>query len=97
MALKSDFAGTGRALIVGGFDGGLSRFVPGYSEFDLLVAALNDHIRDLQVERDLLRAEVERLQRLLTPAPAPVPAAATEPPVPARAWRGFKANHQGSA
>lgn len=31
-----------------------------YGEVDLLVAALRDHVRDLQVERDCLRAELER-------------------------------------
>jgi hypothetical protein len=30
------------------------------SEVDLLVAALRDHIRDLQAERDWLRAELAR-------------------------------------
>ena len=29
-----------------------------YSEVDLLVAALQDHIRDLQAERDALRAQL---------------------------------------
>ncbi len=33
-----------------------------YTEVDLLVAALRDHIRDLQAERDRLRAEIDRLQ-----------------------------------
>ena len=32
-----------------------------YGEVDLLVAALRDHVRDLQRERDHLRAELERL------------------------------------
>lgn len=32
-----------------------------YGEVDLLVAALRDHVRDLQLERDRLRAELERL------------------------------------
>ena len=32
-----------------------------YGEVDLLVAALRDHVRDLQMERDRLRAELERL------------------------------------
>lgn len=32
------------------------------SEVDLLVAALQDHIRDLQAERDWLRAELARLR-----------------------------------
>lgn len=31
-----------------------------YGEVDLLVAALRDHIRDLQAERDALRAELAR-------------------------------------
>ncbi len=41
------------------------------TEMDLLVAALRDHIRDLQAERDQLRAEVARLrrERLLETAP----------------------------
>ncbi len=30
-----------------------------YNETDLLVAVLRDHIRDLQAERDRLRAELE--------------------------------------
>lgn len=30
-----------------------------YNETDLLVAALRDHIRDLRVERDRLRAQVD--------------------------------------
>jgi hypothetical protein len=33
------------------------------TEMDLLVAALRDHIRDLQAERDALRAELARLRR----------------------------------
>ncbi len=33
------------------------------TEMDLLVAALRDHIRDLQAERDQLRAELARLRR----------------------------------
>ena len=33
-----------------------------YSEVDLLVVALKDHIRDLQLEREALLAEVERLR-----------------------------------
>jgi len=33
-----------------------------YGEVDLLVAALRDHVRDLQVERDRLLAEVARLR-----------------------------------
>jgi len=33
-----------------------------YTEVDLLVAALRDHIRDLQAERDYLRAQIARLQ-----------------------------------
>lgn len=32
-----------------------------YREVDLLVAALRDHVRDLQIERDRLRTELERL------------------------------------
>ena len=32
-----------------------------YGEVDLLVAALRDHVRDLQLERDRLRAELERV------------------------------------
>lgn len=32
------------------------------SEVDLLVAALRDHIKDLQAERDWLRAELARAQ-----------------------------------
>ncbi|WP_322795209.1 hypothetical protein [Tepidiforma sp.] len=32
------------------------------TEVDLLVAALRDHIRDLQAERDRLRAELHRLR-----------------------------------
>jgi hypothetical protein len=31
-----------------------------YSEVDLLVAALRDHVRDLQAERDVLRAQLAR-------------------------------------
>jgi hypothetical protein len=40
------------------------------TEMDLLVAALRDHIRDLQTERDTLLAELARLrqQRLLESA-----------------------------
>lgn len=30
-----------------------------YSEVDLLVAALREHVRDLQIERDRLRGELE--------------------------------------
>ncbi|MBA4179969.1 MAG: hypothetical protein C0506_05205 [Anaerolinea sp.] len=30
-----------------------------YGEVDLLVAVLRDHVRDLQIERDRLRAELE--------------------------------------
>lgn len=30
-----------------------------YTEVDLLVAALRDHVRDLQIERDRLRAELD--------------------------------------
>ena len=30
-----------------------------YGEVDLLLAALRDHVRDLQIERDRLRAELE--------------------------------------
>ena len=33
-----------------------------YGEVDLLVAALRDHVRDLQVERDRLRAELESVK-----------------------------------
>jgi hypothetical protein len=33
-----------------------------YSEVDLLVAALRDHVRDLQIERTRLRAEIRRLR-----------------------------------
>ncbi|WP_322817708.1 hypothetical protein [Tepidiforma sp.] len=33
------------------------------TEMDLLVAALREHIRDLQAERDLLRAELAHLRR----------------------------------
>jgi hypothetical protein len=33
------------------------------TEMDLLVAALRDHIRDLQRERDALRAELARIRR----------------------------------
>lgn len=33
------------------------------TEMDLLVAALREHIRDLQTERDLLRAELAHLRR----------------------------------
>jgi len=33
-----------------------------YSEVDLLVAALRDHIRDLQGERDALRAERDTIR-----------------------------------
>ena len=35
--------------------------VRGYREVDLLVAALRDHVRDLQQERDQLRAELARV------------------------------------
>lgn len=33
-----------------------------YSEVDLVVAALRDHVRDLQIERERLLAEVARLR-----------------------------------
>ena len=33
-----------------------------YNETDLLVAALRDHVRDLQAERDRLRLELEALR-----------------------------------
>lgn len=33
-----------------------------YGEVDLLVAALRDHVRDLQIERDRLRAELESVK-----------------------------------
>lgn len=33
------------------------------TEMDLLVAALRDHIRDLQRERDALRGELARIRR----------------------------------
>ena len=41
------------------------------SEVDLLVAALRDHIRDLQTERDFLRAELSKATdaRALSNAP----------------------------
>ncbi|MEO6398130.1 MAG: hypothetical protein ABIP13_06645 [Tepidiformaceae bacterium] len=35
--------------------------VRGYREVDLLVAALRDHVRDLQQERDQLRAELAQV------------------------------------
>lgn len=34
-----------------------------YGETDLLVAALRDHIRDLQSERDRLRAELDSMRQ----------------------------------
>jgi hypothetical protein len=51
------------------------------SEVDLLVAALQDHIRDLQAERDWLRAELARLRSAQQLAAA--------------GWlqRGFKGSH----
>ena len=39
-----------------------------YTEVDLLVAALREHIEDLRSERDHLRAELARLQRRLASA-----------------------------
>ncbi|GAB4329509.1 MAG: hypothetical protein Kow0010_13860 [Dehalococcoidia bacterium] len=39
-----------------------------YTEVDLLVAALREHIEDLRAERDHLRAELAYLQRRLVTA-----------------------------
>ncbi len=41
-----------------------------FNESDLLVAALRDHIRDLQLERELLRAEVDDLRQRVIHAEA---------------------------
>ncbi|MGE5596616.1 MAG: hypothetical protein ACM3S1_11355 [Hyphomicrobiales bacterium] len=53
-----------------------------YSEADLLVAALRDHIRDLQIERDRLLAELARLRDEARRANA------------TWLWRGSKQNRQ---
>lgn len=42
-----------------------------YTEVDLLVATLRDHIRDLRHERDVLRAQLERTREVTHLASTP--------------------------
>lgn len=52
-----------------------------YGEVDLLVAALRDHVRDLQLERDRLRAELDELR------------SASNLSAASWLWRGMKSGH----
>jgi len=56
-----------------------------YTEVDLLVAALREHIRDLRSERDYLRDELARVQRRLEIAEEAARRANTS-----WMWRGIK-------
>lgn len=58
-----------------------------YTEVDLLVAALREHIDDLHSERDFLRDEVSRLQ-------ARIDSLERGAPAPPWLWRGVKPPHR---